>query len=252
MNAGRRRTAAAFELAWLALLFAICMWWIGPRVAEGGWIVALYWALVLLAGAEILYLSPRRHHDPAALRGWPSGGPGAFSQAWPVYAGFTAAAAILLLLAVLIVDPARLGRVSWDAFAIKFVGYLVFGFLQSLIFFGFVLTRLRSLIPYGRDPGAEPRHRLQVAAATAAIFTLIHLPNLPLMAVALAGGFGWALIFYRRPNLLLLGLSHAVLGTILHRIVQLNMRIGPFYADPDRYILRAVIPWLNDLIGGRF
>ncbi|MBC7986900.1 MAG: CPBP family intramembrane metalloprotease, partial [Sphingomonadaceae bacterium] len=206
-----------------------------------------------LAGGAVwvLYVSPVRiHRDPSALRGWPrAGDPGAFRAAWRVYALWTALAAAAMIAIGWLVDPEMWARARLDAIGIKLAGYLVFGLIQALIFFGFVEMRLRSIVPERLGPA---RHRLLVAAATALIFAAAHAPNPALIAITLGGGFAWALIFYRRPNILLLALSHAILGTILHRVIQLHMRIGPFYADPDSYILRTAIPGLSEMIGPRF
>jgi membrane protease YdiL (CAAX protease family) len=56
---------------------------------------------------------------------------------------------------------------------------------------------------------------LKSIALVAVIFALLHLPN-PLLAVAtLVGGFVWAAVYQRRPNLFALALSHAVLSITL-------------------------------------
>lgn len=55
--------------------------------------------------------------------------------------------------------------------------------------------------------------------------------------------------FYRTPNFFLLVCTHAILGTLLHRVYELSMRVGPFYYNPDKYILRELFPPLAKLIG---
>lgn len=226
-------------LAGLGLMFEFGLWWVGPRVALGAGYHILYWLMVAIAALSILFLPP-------GLRGfrWRDG-PGGWRVAGSAYAGFTAAAAALILLALLAFAPARFAEVDWEAVAVKFAGYLVLGFIQAVVFFSFLLTRLRLLL-------VGPRRRWHVAAAVAVIFALAHLPNLPLTALTLVAGFGWSIIYYRRPNVWLLTLSHAVLGTLLHQVAGLYMRIGPFYHDPELFILRAVVPGLAEFIGGRF
>jgi hypothetical protein len=59
----------------------------------------------------------------------------------------------------------------------------------------------------------------------------------------------WTWIHHRRPNLLLLGLSRAVLGTILNRVVLLHTRVGPASVRPELYLWRTVIPGLPEMIG---
>lgn len=119
-------------------------------------------------------------------------------------------------------------------------------------FFGFILTRLREIVANITGPYQILLHRLTVVVLTSVIFSLVHTPNVPLMICTLFTGLIWAWVFYQQPNILLLGLSHAVLGTILHRVVQMHMRVGPFYDNPDLYIIREVIPGLRQLIGDLF
>jgi hypothetical protein len=49
-----------------------------------------------------------------------------------------------------------------------------------------------------------------------------------------------------------MGVSHAIIGTILSQVVQMHTRIGPFYNNPDHYFLREVVPGLKQLIGDLF
>lgn len=246
------------EIAALAALFFFGLWSIGPRLASDPAAIALYWIFVVIGGAAVMWLSPVvLHCDPAALRGWgrrraDGADPGSFRNAWRAYGVFTLVAALLLITVALLKVPALSAGINWTALAIKLLGYLAFGIVQAFVFFGFVQTRVRTMIPLLPAPGAVQRHRLLVALVTAGIFAVFHLPNLPLMGVVFATGLCWAWIFYQRPNVLLLGLSHAVLGTILHRVVQMYMRIGPFYSEPDLYVFRSVIPGLKQLIGNQF
>lgn len=51
-------------------------------------------------------------------------------------------------------------------------------------------------------------------AATALCFGVAHLPDLPLAGMTVGAGLLWTWAFHRRPNLWLLSLSHAWLGTL--------------------------------------
>jgi len=44
------------------------------------------------------------------------------------------------------------------------------------------------------------------------VFSLLHLPNLPLAIVTLIGGIVWAAIYQKQPNIFALALSHAVVS----------------------------------------
>lgn len=247
------------EIAGLTAAFFAGLWLLGPRIASHPEAHFVFWGMIALGALHVLWLSPRvLHRDPPAWRGW--GGadgddgrrPGAFRTAWRAYAAWTALAAIFLIAYAGWRDPARLARLDWTAMGIKFGGYVVFGMVQAMIFFGFIQCRIRAMLPMPTGARAGWRHRLWVALLTSLIFAIYHLPNPALMLFALLAGFCWSWIFYQRPNILLVGLSHALLGTLLHRVVQLHMRIGPFYHQTELYILRNVVPGVKDLIGTHY
>jgi len=246
------------EITVLALVFFAGLWLAGPRIGSLPHAKLGYWLLVAWGGVYLLWISPvLLHCDPPEWRGW--GGrrsagpaPGSWGRAWPSYAALTAAGAALLLAYAWWQDPGHVTQINWREVQIKFAGYVVFGIVQDAVFFGFVLVRFRQMIPLIPGPHAVRRHQAAVALATALVFAGFHFPNPALMGFTLAGGFCWSWLFYRRPNILLLGLGHAVLGTILHRIVHLYMRNGPFYAQPDLHILRHVVPGLQRFAGHLF
>lgn len=261
-SAARRRPIhplwGLLEVAALTACFFAVLWLAGPRLAAIPYARPGYWLLVAGGGFYLLWVSPVwLHADPPEWRGWGGRGadgacPGALRHAWGSYAALTAVGAALLLAYAWWLDPAKLAHVDWAGVRLKFAGYVVFGIVQDAVFFGFVLVRFRKLIPPGGGPRAALRHQLAVALATAGTFALFHFPNPALMGFTLAGGFCWAWLFYARPNVLLVALGHAVLGTLLHRVIQLYMRIGPFYERPELHILRYVVPGLQRLTGNTF
>jgi membrane protease YdiL (CAAX protease family) len=242
----------------LAAAFYTGMWFVGPHVQDDKTARVFILFLVPAVGVHIIWFSPMvLHRDPTEVRGWgrrtsEHALAGAWRRAWRPYALLTATMAAVLLVFALLLRPAGFANLNWRAAALKFLLYIPYGTAQSIIFFGFIQARMASLIPHPSTPLAEERHRLLVTVSTAALFSLTHLPNLPLMTFALVAGASWSWLFRRAPNVFLLGLSHAVLGTILHRVVELPMRVGPFYADPNRYIMRSALPWLKSLIGDLF
>ncbi len=238
-------------------LFFFGLWILGPRIAVGEIPPAAFWLLTLAGGAHVLWFSPKMHGDPPEWRGWGAAAadgtrPGAFAACWRSYAGMTAVFAVLLLAGTAIFNPGALAAVRARAVLVKFSGYVVFGLVQAAVFFGFVMSRVRAAIPRPADSAGVPWHRAATALATAAIFALYHGPNAPLMLLGLPMAFVWGWLYYRWPNLPLLGLSHAILGTLLNRVALLPMRIGPFYERPDLYLLRTVVPGARRLIGNLY
>ena len=257
MTPRRRAALSGAEIGGSIVLYVFGMWVAGPRIVARPELGLAWWAFVLFAGWWLLWASPVRiHQDPPAVRGWGERGrkrtdTGRLSAAWPAYAAFTAAGALLLIAVALARDPSALARVSPETFAIRLFGYSLFGPVQALIFFSFLGTRLRDVLRIAF--AVEGRSYWAASTVlTALLFSLAHFPNPALMPITLVVGIGWALLFQARANILLLGLSHALLGTMLHQVLAVYMRIGPFYAEPDQYLLRTVVPGLADLIGNRF
>lgn len=252
----RLRNCAEVALVIAALEFGI--WILGPLVVRDHSYIPHYWLLVSLCGLYILWISPRIvNRDPAAIRGWgwpdePSRGPGSWSLAWRSYAAVTFMVGGLLVAASWLRDPGIWERINPGTFAVRLSGYIVWGTAQALIFFGFVHTRIREAIPGFAFKGGEYVHQAAVGTATALVFSAAHFPNWPLMGFTLAAGLIWSVLFYWRPNVWLLGLCHALLGTLLHQFVRIPMRIGYFYHEPHGYIMRTVVPGLADFIGHRF
>jgi hypothetical protein len=246
------------EISVLSIFFFSFLWLLGPRIETIPFMHLGYWMLVISGGIYLLWISPvLLHRDPPEWRGWGGRGPdghcpGAFKHAWRDYLVFTVIGAAALLAYAWRAEPDKLIHVDWYGVKIKFIGYGGFGGAEDALFFGFVLLRFRTMIPLTAGSRSALQHRFLVAMATASLFAACHFPNKPLMAISLLGGFCGSWIFYLRPNILLIGLGHAVIGTLLHRVVQLYMRIGPFYAHPELHILRHVVPGLRGFAGDLF
>ena len=244
----------AAEIAAFWVLFLVGLWIIGPRITQGGPIIVAYWALVIPGAALVLWLSPAVLHDDAPqLRGWgffgaPRADPGGLRQAWPFYAAVTAAGVTAVCALAAWRDPNLMAHVNARDLALKFAGYLVWAPIQALVFFSFMQMRLRGILA-GLPGGGE---RPAVIVLTAAVFSLAHAPNLPLMGLTLTAGLIWSWLFYSRPNLMLLSLSHATMGACVHQVLRISTRIGPFYDRPDLHLLQNVIPGLKQVFGNLF
>lgn len=236
----------------------LIIWVFGPYIGSEPALEVLFLLLSILGTILVLWISPvfLHHIKPADwgidFFGSQDNNPGALKNAWPPYAAFTLFGATVLILYTVFFKPEAMETINFKAIAVKLAGYFLYGAIQAAIFFGFFLTRIRAIVAMFTRPDQALLHRILVVFLTSVIFSAFHTPNFPLMACTFFTGLFWAWIFYQRPNLLLLGLSHAILGTILHRVVQMHMRVGPFYDNPDLYILREIVPGLRQLIGNLF
>lgn len=96
--------------------------------------------------------------------------------------------------------------VHWRRFGDKCAMYLVWGPVQQYLLHAFAVRRLR-------QAGLA---KWAAAVGGAALFGLLHAPNWPLVALTTGAGLVWCSLFFRRPNLLTLGLAHGGLAVLLY------------------------------------
>jgi membrane protease YdiL (CAAX protease family) len=246
------------EVALFSAIFFTGLWFFGPRIGSSPVLQLIFWILFLFGGYYILWYSPvKLHHFSFEETGfffpWQKEKfQIALKEGWASYSVFTIAGSAILISYTALFNPQILSGLNWSAVLIKFFGYLVYGTIQAIIFFGFIMPRIRQVFSKTDTQTESNKVKYAVIFIVALIFSLYHIPNPELMAITFAAGLVWAWIFYRRPNIFLMGLSHAILGTVLHQVVKMHMRIGPFYNNPDLYIIREVVPGLKKLIGDLF
>lgn len=182
------------------------------------------------------------------------------------YGRISLALGIAILFAALLRGNEHLRTFSIEQTVTKFLAYLVSASVQDYLAFAWGTRRIGDLyravrllaVRADRGPhralsrNLTRQHELatvRITVATALVFALGHLPNLPLMLVALV----WASLIVpawrRTPNLWVLVVCHATLGTLLHRVLGLNMRVGPGYLNPSSHFLRKLLPLLSDFMG---
>jgi hypothetical protein len=152
--------------------------------------------------ALVVASSVRRGETPSSLGfSWKTFRP-AVRALWPPVAACSGAIAI-----------AGIATHSIRDVSLKFAAgglflYCFWGLFQQYLLNGFVVNRLA---------GAALRRSAPLLAAI--IFSLVHLPNLFLVAIALIAGYlsAWAYLRYR--NLFVLGLAHGLLGFLLYLAV---------------------------------
>jgi len=96
-------------------------------------------------------------------------------------------------------------RADWMTTVTRLPWLVVWGFLQQFVLQGFVHRRMMEIV----------KENLPREVMTAAVFALCHLPNWRLMIATFIGGWIWAVIYRRNPNLFALALSHALASAAL-------------------------------------
>jgi membrane protease YdiL (CAAX protease family) len=121
----------------------------------------------------------------------------------------------------------RMNTLLWPGGPIPFVhrylGYALGAYIQQVLLQDFFLPRLLRLV---RSPWTA-------TAATAALFSLAHLPNPILTVVTIFWGLAACAIFLRYRNLYTLAIAHTILGIAIAMTVPgpviHNMRVGLGY-----------------------
>lgn len=120
-------------------------------------------------------------------------------------------------------------------FLSRFIGYIIFAFVQQWLLQAYFLERLIRLTP---SPTTA-------ALSAAGLFSLAHLPNPILTIATIVWGTVASLLFLRYRNLYSLWIAHAILGIMLAIClpgpVTRNMRVGLGYLtySPHHYHHRS-------------
>ncbi len=193
----------------------------GPTAGRVALLVVSVLAAIAATGLVIRWIVGRRL-SPAAL-GFGRRGliAGVLEVAIPTAGG----AAILVALA-----HTRHG--GWDhipdlgiGWAATYLKYTAWACLQQLLVLGVVQRRLRE--------GGAPTAAAVVLGA--GFFALLHLPNLPLVALTAVAGLVWGVAFARRGNLFAIALSHGVVGVIADEILDMDLHVGLHYWERLAY-----------------
>ncbi len=260
-----KRFFAAIEISIALLLYFIILWYVAPHAGEP-WANGAFFAVIVFAAVYMLAVSPLIHRDSRAARGlgwWRSGFilRDNLRSATFQFGMVTLVGAALMVLVVLWSDAAALTKVNRMAVWAKFLGYLPFTVIQDMFFYGFVFQRLLTVcprparlegLPVTIDVAARDlaRHRLIIAGVMGIVFSACHLPNPQMMLICFAAGVIWTSIFYATPNMLMLVVCHSLLGTMISQVAFLYTRIGPFYANNDRYVFVTVFRGIKELFAG--
>ena len=196
-----KRLWAFLSLTSFSLLVLGYLWWGKFQYRHDSYqLFAYVGALVIVAASHLYYRDTARrlglrfdHFREAAL--WFGGG--------------TLACGVIVAGAGWLWGTPRLDR--WS----DLYDYFLWAGIQQYVLQNFLRLRSESLFGLPSGPTGTTGGSLKPALLAAALFSLYHLPNYPLVALAFLGGFFWCLLFVRTPSFFWAWLSHAVLATIL-------------------------------------
>jgi hypothetical protein len=249
-----KRVFSCFELAALAFVSWMLIWYMGPEITS--------YNTTLLAGCFLTvllyvgYFSPIvLHQDSNRYRGvgnWKTLfiRSDNFCAALGGFGAIIVTGSAVIIVASLLKNPLIFQQVDWGVVLLKLFCYFFSSTIQGLITL-FILLRIIDISsgnPFEAD-GDAMRGKVLITVVITGYFSLVHMPNIPVMVIVLFFTPVVLFQYFKTPNFFLLVCTHAFLGTLLHRLYDLPMRIGPFYNSPDRYIIRELFPFVAGLIG---
>lgn len=128
------------------------------------------------------------------------------------------AAGVGLLLAIETAQPTGFDEVeSFDLDWIReFLTYFGWAVFQQILILGYVFRRLRK-------EGLGVRGAILVSAA---VFGMLHLPNMGLVAFAIPSGLIWTWSYSRHGSLLGVAISHVIIGTVMTHFLDMKTEVG--------------------------
>lgn len=186
------RSLAGWEIASVVSSLLIAEWIVLSFAGRS----KLVGAIPVVLAFVFMYLSRRIHGETMREVGFRTDN---FQRAAKLLFLPTLAAALLIVFAGWLNGGLRYGLIASRP---RFLWLPLWALAQQYVLQGFVNRRAQMFL----SPGARS------VILVAAVFSLLHLPNLPLAAATFLGGLLWAAAYQRVPNLLAPAISHALLS----------------------------------------
>ncbi|GBC82726.1 hypothetical protein HRbin10_01857 [bacterium HR10] len=197
----------------LGLLPVVIIMWVTPLLIEDRAALLRANFYLSLVAFSVAFLSNVTHGDGLREIGLRVDNLG---RALRLLALPTGAAALAILALGLAFGSLNLG----DRFLFHLKTLPLWALVQQYALQGFIHRRLQDLWGMGR----------RTVFSVATIFALLHLPNPVLVVGTFLGGYVWAWVFQREPNLFALAASHTLLSAVLANSLPAsllpNMKVG--------------------------
>jgi len=136
--------------------------------------------------------------------------------------------------------PLNLQFYRQGSFWLKLTTKPFWALFQQYIALAFFFRRLREVF--------FPHHYLAIFFS-AVLFSSVHIPNFPLMIFCFPGGFYWAWVYQRHPNIFTIAMSHAVIAVLCSNVLLVYSAIGPA-ADVGRWTKKSLVYDHIDTVNG--
>ncbi|PIF04213.1 MAG: hypothetical protein CSA86_02520 [Arcobacter sp.] len=144
--------------------------------------------------------------------------------------------------------------IDYYALFLKYFFYFLSAFAQALIFFSFLLLRIKEIVNNNKIIQNIYYKKIITIFVFSSLFALFHYPNWTLAFLSFFFALIGSWIFYTKPNIFLLVFIHATLGALLHRVYHLHMKIIFLYGhtEANYSFFRKLIPGIEQLIGTKW
>jgi membrane protease YdiL (CAAX protease family) len=117
----------------------------------------------------------------------------------------------------------RLRDLNLISYFAQWSGYVAWGWLQQLLFLSIFSTQFCRAFDLKNTKWGV----YAAAGISSLFFGLIHLPNFWLSIMTWSAGFIWAIAFMKCRNLMIMGISHGMLGTLGNKLLPISYNVGP-------------------------
>jgi len=185
------------DIYWITALFMLPILLLYVGVIPMGYLRVILFAFVLIT----IWLVRREHWGLRELGIRKDN----LVKLLPIYTIFTAVGVVVIILAAKIMGITPM--VNWTSSSHLLFWFMPISVAQEFIFRGFYLTKLKSVYK-------SPVIAILLNVVVFAVMHIIYPNPLFTLLVGVISGLGFALIYYYKPNLILISIAHTILNFV--------------------------------------